>query len=295
MKAIILSGGSGTRLYPSTLVISKQLLPIYNKPMIYYPLSTIMLAGIREILIITDTQSMPLYKQLLKDGSQYGLSIEYAVQDKPSGIAEAFMIGEDFIDQSNICLILGDNIFYAQGMINQLNEARVRAERNNFGAMVFGYHVQDPERYGVVEIEQDRSDTSKTRILSIEEKPTTPKSNYALTGLYFFDNSVVSRSKKIEFSARGELEITSVIQSYLNEEKCEIEILKRGFAWLDTGTHESMLDASNFIAAIEKRQGYKIACLEEIAYNCGYIDKDQAVKLAKNLEKSGYGEYIQNL
>ncbi len=286
MKGIILAGGSGTRLYPSTLAISKQLLPVYDKPMIYYPLSILMLAGIREILIITTAESKTLYQTLLGDGQKLGISIEYIIQDKPNGLAEAFIIGENFIGDSNVCLILGDNIFYGQGMRTQLQAAA----QIKTGAKIFGYHVQDPHRYGVAEISLPGQ-----KVLSIEEKPKHPKSNYAVTGLYFFDNSVAERAKKVSSSERGELEITSVIQSYLNEKTCEIELLGRGIAWLDTGTHDSLLEASNFVAAIEKRQGYKIACLEEVAYNCGYISKKQALNLGVALSKSGYGEYIQKL
>lgn len=286
MKGIILAGGSGTRLYPSTLAISKQLLPVYDKPMIYYPLSILMLSGIKEILIITTSESKPLYELLLGNGKKLGISIEYAIQDKPNGLAEAFIIGENFIGDSTVCLILGDNIFYGQGLINRLKNA---AQITN-GAKIFGYHVNDPCRYGVAEISMPEQ-----KVLSIEEKPAYPKSNYAVTGLYFFDNSVIEKAKKVQFSARGELEIISVIQSYLDDNMCDIELLGRGIAWLDTGTHDSLLEASNFVAAIEKRQGYKIACLEEIAYNCGYLNKKQALDLSKPLNKSGYGKYIKTL
>ncbi len=286
MKGIILAGGSGTRLYPSTLAISKQLLNVYDKPMIYYPLSILMLSGIREILIITTSESKPLYELLLGNGEKLGISIEYALQDQPNGLAEAFIIGEEFIGDSNVCLILGDNIFYGHSMVTQLQNAAKITK----GAKVFGYHVNDPERYGVAEITMPEQ-----KVISIEEKPKKPKSNYAVTGLYFFDNSVISKAKQVQPSDRGELEITSVIQSYLDENTCEIALLGRGIAWLDTGTHDSLLEASNFVAAIEKRQGYKIACLEEVAYNCGYIDREQAIELGVNLKKSGYGEYILNL
>lgn len=286
MKGIILAGGSGTRLYPSTLVQSKQLLPVYDKPMIYYPLSTLMLAGIKEILIISTEQSVPLFQNLFGDGSHLGIKIEYATQNHPNGLAEAFIIGEKFIGNSTVALILGDNIFYGHNMMIQLREAT----NITSGVNIFGYHVHDPERYGVAEI-----NLSNYKVLSIEEKPKKPKSNYAITGLYFCDNSVVSRAKKVKPSARGELEITSVLESYLIDEQCTINILGRGIAWLDTGTHESLLDASNFIAAIEKRQGYKIACLEEIAYNCGYINKKQLINLAEALAKSEYGRYIKAL
>jgi glucose-1-phosphate thymidylyltransferase len=245
-----------------------------------------MLSGIKEILIITTSESKPLYELLLKDGKQYGVSIEYAIQDQPNGLAEAFVIGEKFIGNSNVSLILGDTIFYGQGMVTQLQDA---AKIPN-GAKIFGYHVHDPHRYGVAEISMPEQ-----KVLSIEEKPENPKSNYAVTGLYFFDNSVISKAKSVKPSERGELEITSVVQSYLNEGTCEIELLGRGIAWLDVGTHSSLLEASNFVAAIEKRQGYKIACLEEVAYNCGYINKGQAISLSSHLNKSGYGEYIKTI
>jgi glucose-1-phosphate thymidylyltransferase len=286
VKGIILAGGSGTRLHPSTLVQSKQLLPIYDKPMIYYPLSVLMLSGIKEILIISTEQSIPLFKNLLQDGSQLGITIEYAVQNHPNGLAEAFIIGEEFIGDSTVSLILGDNIFYGHHMTGQLQEAT----KITSGVTIFGYHVHDPERYGVAEIS-----FPDHKVLSIEEKPKTPKSNYAITGLYFCDNSVIERAKKVKPSARGELEITSVLESYLADGECKMNLLGRGIAWLDTGTHDSLLDASNFIAAIEKRQGYKIACLEEIAYNRGYINKEQLLKLAEGLVKSGYGDYIKNI
>lgn len=286
MKGIILAGGSGTRLYPSTLVQSKQLLPVYDKPMIYYPLSTLMLAGITEILIISTEQSVPLFQNLFGDGSQLGIKIEHAVQNHPNGLAEAFIIGEKFIGNSSVALILGDNIFYGHNIMTQLREATNIPS----GVSIFGYHVHDPERYGVAEI-----NLSNYKVLSIEEKPKKPKSNYAITGLYFCDNSVVARAKKVKPSTRGELEITSVLESYLIDGQCKINILGRGIAWLDTGTHDSLLDASSFIAAIEKRQGYKIACLEEIAYNCGYINENQLIKLAEALAKSEYGRYVKNL
>ena len=286
MKGIILAGGAGTRLHPSTLVVSKQLLPIYDKPMIYYPLSILMLAGIREILIISTSESLPLYKNLFGDGSHIGINIEYALQEEPNGLAEAFIIGEEFIGSSKICMVLGDNIFYGKGLVSLLREA-VDSKK---GATVFGYHVSDPHRYGVAEI-----DEVGYKLLSIEEKPKEPKSNYAVTGLYFFDNTAPERAKRVKPSARGELEITSVIQSYMDDDSCEIKLLGRGVAWLDTGTHDSFLDASNFVAAIEKRQGYKIACLEEIAYNLGYIDEAQLLALAKASDKSGYGSYLRQL
>ena len=245
MKGIILAGGSATRLYPATITVSKQLLTVYDKPMIYYPLSVLMLAGIRDILIITTRPALPLYQDLLKDGNQLGINIQYAIQEKPRGLADAFILGESFIGSANVCLILGDNIFYGQGLVQQLQSATERLE----GARIFGYYVKDPERYGVAEIS-----LSDHRVLSIEEKPKAPKSNYAITGLYFFDNSVVKKAKAVTTSERGELEITSIIQAYLNEKKLSIELLGRGVAWLDTGTHDSLLDASNFIATIEKRQ-----------------------------------------
>jgi glucose-1-phosphate thymidylyltransferase len=286
MKGIILAGGSGTRLYPSTLVQCKQLLPVYDKPMIYYPLSVLMLAGIKEVLIISTEQSVPLFENLLSDGSELGIKIEYAVQNNPNGLAEAFIIGEKFISNSPVCLILGDNVFYGQNLTSQLQDAAKIVS----GVTIFGYHVHDPERYGVAEIS-----LPDLKVISIEEKPKSPKSNYAITGLYFCDNSVVQRAKNVKPSDRGELEITSVLESYLAEGKCKINLLGRGVAWLDTGTHDSLLDASNFIAAIEKRQGYKIACLEEIAYTMGYINKDQLLQLADKLVKSGYGAYIKSI
>lgn len=286
MKGIILAGGAGTRLHPSTLVVSKQLLPIYDKPMVYYPLSILMLAGIREILIISTAESLPLYEKLFSNGNHLGIHIEYALQEEPRGLAEAFIIGEDFIGDSKICMILGDNIFYGKGLVKLLKEAAT----SNQKATVFGYHVSDPHRYGVAEIS-----ASGDKMLSIEEKPKEPKSNYAVTGLYFFDNTVADRAKQVRPSARGELEITSLIQSYMDDNSCEIKLLGRGVAWLDTGTHDSLLDASDFVAAIEKRQGYKIACLEEISYNLGYINDDQLLILARNSDKSGYGDYLRKL
>ncbi len=284
MKGIILAGGSGTRLHPTTSVISKQLLSVYDKPMIYYPLSILLLAQIKEIMIISTKESIPAFKALFSDGSDLGIKIEYAVQDNPNGIAEAFIIAEDFIKDSPVALILGDNIFYGQGIVDSLLDAT----KIKSGSIIFGYHVHDPERYGVVEIEQNSN-----KVLSIEEKPKNPKSNIAVTGLYFFDNSVIEKTKTISPSARGELEITSVISKYLEEKSCTLKIFGRGVAWLDTGTHDSLLDASNFIATIEKRQGYKIACIEEIAYRQGYIDKNKALYLAEKFSKSGYGDYIK--
>lgn len=286
MKGIILAGGSATRLYPSTISVSKHLLTVYDKPMIYYPLSILMLAGIKEILIISTESALPLYKNLLGNGNQLGIEIKYQAQDKPKGIADAFVIGKDFIANENVCLILGDNIFYGHGMLEQL----VEATNPTKGATIFAYHVKDPQRYGVAEISG-----SGKKVISIEEKPKVPKSNYAITGLYFFDNSVVKRAKNVQPSARGELEITSILQSYLDDEILSTEMLGRGIAWLDTGTHESLLEASNFISAIENRQGLKIACLEEIAYNLGYINLKQLKSLISLMPNSDYKRYITNL
>ena len=288
MKGIILAGGAGTRLYPSTKVICKQLLPVYDKPMIYYPLSVLMLAGIREILIISTPEDTPKFEALFGNGSQYGLKLSYKVQPKPEGLAQAFVIGEDFIGKDSVCLILGDNIFYGHGLTEMLQSSVGKVE-SNAGGVVFGYYVNDPQRYGVVEFDD------KGNVISIEEKPENPKSNYAVVGLYFYDNDVIEIAKNVKPSWRGELEITSVNQEYLKRQKLSVELMGRGFAWLDTGTHNSMLEASNFIKIIEERQGLKVGCIEEIAYKNGWIDKTQLKKLAEPLLKSGYGEYLVKL
>jgi len=286
MKGIILAGGSGTRLYPITMGVSKQLLPIYDKPMIYYPLSVLMLAGIRDILIITTPEDQEGFIRLLGDGSNLGLKLQYAIQPSPDGLAQAFIIGEEFIGNDSVCLVLGDNIFYGQGFSPKLKEAAVRAKTK---ATVFGYQVKDPERFGVVEFDENRN------VLSIEEKPVKPKSNYAVTGLYFYTNEVVEFAKKVKPSERGELEITSINQMYLEKGDLVVEMLGRGFAWLDTGTHESLLQAAQFVETIEVRQGFKVACLEEIAYNNGWLAKEDVLKQAALMSKNGYGQYLSQL
>jgi len=285
MKGIILAGGSGTRLYPITKGVSKQLVPIYDKPMIYYPLSVLMLAGIREVLIISTPKDLPNFKELLGDGSEIGMKFEYVVQPNPDGLAQAFILGEEFIGSSDVCLVLGDNIFYGQGLIELFSKSVVHVKKED-KATVFGYYVNDPERYGVAEFDRDGN------VISLEEKPEIPKSNYAVIGLYFYPNDVIEKAKNVKPSHRGELEITTLNQAYLEEERLKVELMGRGYAWLDTGTHESLLEASQFIQTIEKRQGLKIACIEEIAFERGYISKKELLKLAEPLKKNQYGQYL---
>ena len=282
MKGIVLAGGSGTRLYPITKSISKQIIPVYDKPMIYYPISVLMLAGIKEILIIPTPQDIHLYENLLGDGTSLGVKFTYAIQPSPDGLAQAFIIGDEFIGNDSVCMVLGDNIFYGYNFSKQLKEAATLED----GAVVFGYYVNDPERYGVAEFD------TNGKVLSLEEKPAIPKSNYAVTGLYFYSNDVIQKAKGLKPSARGELEITDLNKLYLQEERLKVQLLGRGMAWLDTGTHDSLLEASNFIATIENRQGLKVACLEEIAFNNGFINKDQLLKLAEPLKKNYYGQYL---
>jgi glucose-1-phosphate thymidylyltransferase len=288
MKGIILAGGNGTRLYPITRGVSKQLIPVYDKPMIYYPLSVLMLAGIKEILVISTSGDLPRFKELLGDGGDIGMKFSYKIQPSPDGLAQAFILGEEFIGDDDACLVLGDNIFYGGGLTNTLKQSVLTAQ-NEQKATVFGYHVQDPERYGVAEFDESFN------VLSLEEKPNNPKSNYAVVGLYFYPNDVVKKAKLVKPSDRGELEITTLNQDYLNEGRLKVELMGRGYAWLDTGTHESLLEASQFIQTIEHRQNLKVACLEEIAFEMGYINKEQLLKLAKPLAKNQYGQYLLNI
>jgi glucose-1-phosphate thymidylyltransferase len=285
LKGIILAGGKGTRLYPATKSISKQILPIYDKPMIYYPLSVLMLAGIREILIISTARDLPLFEELLGDGSHLGLELSYEVQDEPNGLAEAFIVGEDFIGDDNVSLILGDNVFFGQGFSNVLK----RSAKLDDGAVIFGYYVNDPESFGVVEFDEEQ------KVISLEEKPDNPKSNYVVPGLYFYDNSVVEKAKNLEPSDRGELEITDLNKLYMKDDELEVSLLGRGLAWLDTGTHDGLLNAANFVEAVQKRQGLYIACVEEIAYRNGWIYERELLNLADDLIKTDYGQYLKNI
>lgn len=285
MKGIILAGGSGTRLYPITKGVSKQLVPIYDKPMIYYPLSVLMLAGITEVLIISTPDDLPRFKNLLGDGSELGMQFEYVVQPSPDGLAQAFLLGKDFIGNDDVCLILGDNIFYGHGLVELLHKSVKNAQERN-KATIYGYYVNDPERYGVAEFDENGT------VVSLEEKPKNPKSNYAVVGLYFYPNDVIQKAKEVQPSDRGELEITTLNQCYMKENRLSVKLMGRGYAWLDTGTHESLLEASTFIQTIEKRQGLKVACIEEIAYEMGYITADDLLKLAEPLKKNQYGQYL---